>query len=222
MENPNHKFIRVSASGDIEEIDLHTGEVRIKTENAYLLETLKNEYVKVFDDANKEVIWVPKLLPPTIIQAKTIKYSTLLADKIADLVAEGHSFNSICRRGDMPSIATLREWRRLHPDFEEKLQLARQDRAETYIDKAENIIEKVVAETDEIAKARLQSDFYKYMAKISNPREYQETTKVEGKIAVGYAAIETGIRRPGDPGFLKDERLREVDSGEGKIGKDEG
>lgn len=204
----SHKYYAIEkTSGNILEVDLHTGEERLYSGEAPLIDLEKFTRIKLH---NGEWAWVLKSIPLDQLTAVTgsripMAYSRFLADRICVEIAGGKTLAAVSRMEGMPLYQDLLRWRRDHPEFEEMLDIAISDRGEFYFDKIITTIEEAIADKDEVQLARLKTDIYKYAAKISNPRRFSETTKIDANIAIGAYKLETGIRRPGDPGFNKDE-----------------
>lgn len=57
-------------------------------------------------------------------------YSDELAGTICELIAEGKSLVSICKRPDMPGYSTVMRWAEEREDFREAYQQAKQDQAD--------------------------------------------------------------------------------------------
>jgi hypothetical protein len=129
-------------------------------------------------------------------------YSPFLVDLICRRIAEGETITSICREPGMPSYNTICKWRREHDEFSKAYLRARNDRAEIFFDKAIEVVENADPQRDQVALAKVKSDVYRYAAKVSNPTDFGETTKVSGTIGVAQIHIETGVRRAMDEGFI--------------------
>jgi hypothetical protein len=101
----------------------------------------------------------------------------------------------------MPSYAQLLRWRRDNPWLEDALQRARKGRGELFFEKALTAVEEAVADRDEVALAKLRSDVYRSAAKVYDSN-FAETQKVSAEVGVSLVKADTGIRRPGDVGFV--------------------
>jgi hypothetical protein len=65
-------------------------------------------------------------------------YKEIIADRVCELIADGHTLRQIAKMPGMPSKGTVRNWRINHADFRAKYALAKEFRAE---DRADEIIE---------------------------------------------------------------------------------
>lgn len=116
-------------------------------------------------------------------------YSPELADEICAEVAEGKSMRTICRRDDMPGMATVFRWLRQHADFREQYARAKEDAADAM---AEDILEisddsnedwetrtnsrtgeeYEVVNPETAARARLRVDSRKWLMAKLQPKKY--------------------------------------------------
>lgn len=62
------------------------------------------------------------------------EYTPELAEKICDLIEEGHSERQIAKMPGMPSTVTMRKWKDDHPDFLTRSARAREASAEHFDD----------------------------------------------------------------------------------------
>lgn len=215
MSEPKNYFITLNDKGLPEYVDFHTGEtipLEVPLEDA---ELSPNEDNYITLETDKGIVWVPKGTDINTLyglNAKYIPYSPLLADRFCDLVANGTGVTKVCERSDMPSYSNICKWRRLYPEFEKKLEQARQDRAELYFEKTLEIAESTDANRDEINLAKLKIDAYRKSAQVGNPDRFGDRQNVKAQVAVGSYVIETGIRRDQDPGFNKDITLEISDA----------
>lgn len=213
------KFVTLNERGLLIEVDLHTGEERQLEHSLAEPSTLpKEQYRQVMAD-NGDLVWVENHITIDDLEKvqgrrKHFPYSQLLAQRIAHEVANGKTLKQICESPGMPPYSVLTNWRRHHVEFQAMLDLAREDRGEYFFTRMLEEAETASADRDAVSLARLRTDIYKYAAKVSNPKEFSETTKVDASVKVGAFSLETGIRREGDPGFNVDETLKLIDEGE--------
>ena len=221
------KYITLNEQGLLDEIDLHTGEVRCLNPNKTDIQFDETRYDKVRDkDGN--IVYILKGSmdpdsPPREFQGtRGFPYSPLLADRICEEIASGAKITKICEKEGYPSYGQLLDWRRKYPEFDEKIRQARKDRAEYYFDKAVEQVESTPAARDEIQRTKVVSDFYKNAAKLTSPENFTDKVEVGGSIGVQIASVETGIRRPGDEGFDEKEVIDIKDSGDDDVGMQSG
>jgi hypothetical protein len=215
------EIFSLDENGNIQATDIHTGEVRV-LESALSdpTATLNMASLRRIRAHDGTLVYVSPRISAEDLQAiqgqsRTFPYTAILGDQICEMVAEGRTLVDISREEGMPSYSEIARWRVRYPEFNRMYAQARKDRAEIYFHRILEEIERVSADRDDIALARLKTDIYKFAAKVSAPDEYAEKSTIDAKIAVGTFAIETGIRREGDPGFNKDETklLAEEDNG---------
>lgn len=123
-------------------------------------------------------------------------YTLEMAERVCQAVATGATITDLPK--PLPRYATITRWRRLVPEFAEMLQLAVQDRAEYYHDKLERVMDEARSSSaeDRTSLAKMESDNYKWMAKVGNPDRFGDRTKVSGDMAAPLTIIlDTGIRR---------------------------
>ncbi len=143
-----------------------------------------------------------------IVVSKRWSYSELLVDLISQRITEGETLYEICKgkevqAGDViiPPYFILCKWRKEYPEFETKLQEAFKNRAEVSHGKA--IYQAEMADEDNATAQKLVVDTHKWSAGVDDPDRFGTKTKVVGDINAPITfLINTGILRPGDPGFV--------------------
>ena len=84
-------------------------------------------------------------------------------------ISEGKTRREICKGiNGTPSMMEIAKWESLYPDFKESLRLAELVQAHTFMDLAHEIVMEVGADKDEIARAKLQSNFLAKRAALQN------------------------------------------------------
>ncbi len=207
------ELLTLDENGFCVAVNIHTGEVRqleaSQSNPTSMLELSKMH--KILDKSGNVVYVSPNISLENLekVQGKrrTFPYSPMLADMICEEIAGGKTLIQISQTPGMPKYSDIARWRRLYPDFDEAYKQARKDRAEVYFHKILQEVEQATADKDEVALARLRADMYKFAAKVSSPDEYAEKQTLDARIGIGPIAIETGIRRPGDTGYNRDETL---------------
>jgi len=196
--------------GTIDIVDIKTGD--IVSDNGVIDDV--GEIVPIQDEDGK-LIHIQKGLRLEDVFKRgpkfKYKYSPYLADIICQRIAEGAAITRLCKEEGIPSYCVLSMWRTEHPEFEEKLERARRDRAEFYADKAVHEATKEGITKDEVPAQRLKHEGYKWGAGVDNPERYQNRTKLVGdpNAPVSFI-IETGVRRLGDVGC----GIKEVTNGQ--------
>ncbi|MBU9829874.1 MULTISPECIES: ubiquitin carboxyl-hydrolase [Rahnella] len=111
-------------------------------------------------------------------------YTPELAERICNLLMEGESLRAICKRDDVPHIATVLAWLHRHEEFHEQYVRAREIQAEVM---AEDIIMYADSATEEasaVAKARLQVDARKWYASKVATRRYGDRVQHDQRITI--------------------------------------
>lgn len=130
-------------------------------------------------------------------KGRPTKYSEDLALQICALIAEGKSLVSICRQDDMPSTVTVYAWLNNDSNFLNMYTRAKEDQADTLTDQMLDIADGVVADSNEVAKARLQIETRKWTASKLKPRKYGDKLDVAADVkhsgVVAVALSDTDI-----------------------------
>ncbi|HFE1795603.1 TPA: hypothetical protein ACJHGQ_003121 [Yersinia enterocolitica] len=111
-------------------------------------------------------------------------YTPELAERICNLLMEGESLRAICKRDDVPHIATVLAWLHRHEEFHEQYVRAREIQAEVM---AEDIImyaDSAAKEASAVAKARLQVDARKWYASKVATRRYGDRVQHDQRITI--------------------------------------
>lgn len=215
LYNPDDTFIRENEkTGVLEVVHIMTGDVvgYFRSEAKYEVIPVKVNRLKTEDGA---CIFMQEGVDPgdAVYTGKKIPFNPIIADLICSRVSSGVSLKKVCEMEGMPSYGLVCKWRRKNEAFDKALLQAFEDYADYVADKVVEIADTCSANKDAVAKASLQVDTLKYKAQVHKPRIYSPRMKVSGDEAAPLKlVIETGIRRPGDPGFHVDEtkKLRDV------------
>lgn len=114
----------------------------------------------------------PKAGRPTI-------YSDELAVEICERIASGRSLRNVCLDKDMPAMSTVMDWLNKDDGFSEQYRRACEDRETTHFEEMLTIADEVLAETAEVAKAKLRIDTRKWVLSRMNPKKYGDKQKDE-------------------------------------------
>jgi len=160
-ELPETTFYRTNDLGQIEEVDMETGEVTVHQS------AVRNVY----------------------------KYTLAVSEVICSLLRNGKTLTAISRKDGMPPLSTLYTWRRVHPDFEEKIRLARTYAAEHLMDRVQDIVDECSVKED-VHVAQFKANTLIRLAEKQNPEKYGTRTKITGDAnAPMMLIVDTGIRR---------------------------
>lgn len=116
-------------------------------------------------------------------------YTQQLANKICEQLAQGRSMRTVCRAEDMPSMATIFNWLRIHKDFLEQYDKAKQESTDAM---AEDILDisddgtndytsvdgKLVANKEHVQRSRLRVDTRKWLMAKMKPKKYADKMDV--------------------------------------------
>lgn len=111
--------------------------------------------------------------PPTYDRQVTMK-------TICDLVADKHTLNQICKRKDMPSNETVREWMLEDDELAVMYACARELRADARADRIDELTQMVLDKKLDPAAARVIIDSEKWLAGKELPKRYGEKMTLAG------------------------------------------
>jgi len=199
-------FAHMNDEGLLELVDITTGKVlAVQKTFEPILEQEFEEYE--LEDGSKVLLQKGVSLDQ-VRDRKGWAFSENVVDLMCTKIMEGMSLPKVCKLPGFPPYNVVSRWKRKHPEINESFQQAREDRAEYYVADALEIADQSYATTEEINCAKLKTETRKWIASKDAPGRYGNKVEVSGEIT-SNCRIETGIRRPGDPGFNKDE-TREI------------
>lgn len=108
------------------------------------------------------------------------KFCEATAQEIFLRLADGETMRSICRDPEMPSEPTVARWRRLEPEFDDALKLAREIQAERLADKSIEIAEAATPET--ATQTRVQLAHIRWLAAVHGPRMFSRMKPREAPV----------------------------------------
>jgi terminase small subunit-like protein len=85
------------------------------------------------------------------------RYSQALAHRICERLANGEKWHLICNTDGLPSYTTLYTWQRKHPEFAEKLAMAREMAADLQADTALVVAEAATAASVQADRLRVST-----------------------------------------------------------------
>ena len=150
-------------------------------------------------------------------------YSTLIGESICQLVVEGYSMSKISKTPGFPPVHVMARWRKQNSSFKKMLEDAYRDRGEFHRDRVLDLIEEdpiiydgngkpIITEHGEVVMkdhgyVKMQVEGHKWLAGTDNVERFGNRTKVDQEVNVKHTVfmIDTGIRRPGDIGYNKDQ-----------------
>jgi hypothetical protein len=120
-------------------------------------------------------------------------YTEELGLEICALIAEGKSLVSICKQDDKPSTVTVYAWLNKNPEFLNTYTRAKEDQADTLTDQMLDLADSVIADTSEIAKARLQIETRKWTASKLKPKKYGDKLDVDANVKSSVTIVATPL-----------------------------
>jgi hypothetical protein len=120
-------------------------------------------------------------------------YTVELGNEICDLVRQGHSILHIGSLPDFPTTSAIYGWAHTHPDFREKLECARRDRAEFFHDKVLELVGDGDIEKDAVPGIKLAVDTYKWAAEKNDPDRYGSKRPENTQQGPTVIMIDTGF-----------------------------
>lgn len=145
-------------------------------------------------------------------------YDPLRADLYLQAIADGCETQEALFRAGIENRYILSLWKKAEPTFAARIRAAVEERAQCYRERAIQVVNEVT-DKDQVSVAQLKSSTYWKAASHDSPEVYGvRQNQVDVKVGVANVIIETGIRRPGDPGFdpdiikLVQEELNEKES----------
>lgn len=195
-EVPEH-FYRKNKRGLIEAIEKGTG--RILAVQSSAEDLLKDKFERVVQiDTPQGPVWIEKGLNFDLVhRLEPYPYSKILADLVCEEIAvHAGSMRSASEKLNVPYSAILR-WKRENEEFRNEIAIAEKERAGSFHDE---ILEEARKSRDQKTKiATLQ-----WAAEKGDSEKYGAKTKISGdKNAPLTIVLDTGIRRPGDPGYVE-------------------
>jgi hypothetical protein len=121
------------------------------------------------------------------------RYSLEFANKICEMIADGDNLSNICKSDDMPYSVTVRSWMRLNPEFEQRYNIARRQRADARSDRMDRISRDVELGVlhPEVAKVMLSNE--RWQASKENAGRYGDKVAVDLTARVDDAPAQAAI-----------------------------
>lgn len=139
------------------------------------------------------------------------------ADYIIQLVCEGQTLTAAALKAEV-SMVTLMHWRARSGDFDGALRMAFRTRAEVKRDKIEDEIRHEI-DKDAAPGKRVKIDALKWLAACDDKERFGTMKSEVSVTGAGVLLVDTGIRRPGDEGFVN---VSEADVVRASRGVDDG
>lgn len=193
-------------NGKIEIINAETGQVLAVQSSKEDLFKAKKDRLVLHRREDGTPVYLEKGLTLSDVHPQSSRgYDPVTMSLICQRVVEGESLTRICGDPAMPSYATICKWRQKHPEADDLLMMAYRDRSEVYHDKAlESAL--LARDKDDAPAQKLKVDTFKWAAQMGNQERFSPRQKIDQNVQVASRiVVETGIRRPGDPGHIEHE-----------------
>ncbi len=213
--------------GIIRVFEMATGKVVAILGTHNQLSEIPQELVEITRADNTKV-WVQKnvQLDDTALGLKPAIFSKAICDVLCQRVANGENLVKILKEPGMPTYSQVKRWARQNPEFDLSMETAHKDAADYLADRAMEVAEKAYEDNvgaSQMVKVAHLTDVIKWRAQINNPKKYSPNMKITGDVNIPVQiVINTGIRRPGDAGYLADETQKIKDAIKVKDDSDKG
>ena len=114
--------------------------------------------------------------------------------RICQAIREGKTLMEIADDPTFPSIHVISYWRKMQPQFDEEIKLARKQRAEYYHDKVLELAN-TISDDDNVAVAKFKADQYRWAAEKGDPSSYGNKIEHTGSNVAPSIIVYTGIDR---------------------------
>lgn len=121
------------------------------------------------------------------------KISKIDIEKVLDLIHEGLTYRQIASEFDV-KLSTLADFV-AKPEHSARVRGALQVSADTYADKAEQVLIDAKSDKNEIQRARELSQYYRWKASKRNPKQYGEKQELNVTAAVTEIKINKHVIR---------------------------
>jgi hypothetical protein len=107
------------------------------------------------------------------------KYTSLIAERICERIAEGEPLTKICKDQQVPAYRTVLGWRVANKEFQHMYARAREDAADTLADQIRELAGRVEKGKLEPNAGRVAIDALKWIASKLKPREYGDRSRMD-------------------------------------------
>jgi hypothetical protein len=192
---PLGTYSHLNSDGYLEIIDMLTGKT-IAVQKGFE-ENLVNNSSKAREIVlpSGETVWVDRKIKDGEVTVKNYVYNEMICDAICSLLVEGHTIHNISKKPGFPPMAVIRRWRLDNSEFEDKITLAKKDRAELFMEKVIEAAEGAETRNDAPA-AKVRVEAYKWAAAVDDKSVFGTSGGSGGHTAVTVnLLVDTGIRR---------------------------
>lgn len=163
-------------------------------EQYYVVYNAETEEYEYIDLHSGEVVNSQKLQG----ELAQYRYTPVLGRLICQEVAKGRPLTRLGESDKFPPFQVIQYWRRMYPDFDEAINLARRDRAEYYHDKVMDSAERLesgVMDKDQVNATKAAIDAYKWGAERNDPDTFGTKRQDSEGGGPSTIVINTGIQR---------------------------
>jgi len=204
-------FWRRNVHGDLEEVDVSTGQILRVCSNVQTAIQSDTNYIEVKTSGGQIILVSRDVNADKYLNHEGVRYSQALLDEICNLIMEGETLKRITKLPGMPSLSTLARWRAEVPGCSEQIEKAREMRAEVWHDElVEEFRNRSESMTDATDK-KTRADILKWLAQVGNRKSFGNQVKVEASGGPGVVIIQTGV--PSREAAVVDEGMRLVEAG---------
>lgn len=188
---------------------IDTGEL-VAVQNGFLSPMQAKENKAIYVKINgKRVLVAPGTNPDLLrnIPRRAWVFSEVVSEGILQRIQNGETLSKICKSQGYPSYNMFCRWRRENKKFDEAVRAAMRNRAEFHRDEVLRIAQdNESSRTEDIGGAKLAIDSHKWLASTDHSERFGNKTHVDADVRVATKfIIDTGIRRPDDVGYNRDQ-----------------
>lgn len=121
--------------------------------------------------------------PPAMPARRKVRYSTWMADKICQMLAEGAPLHRICEPDGMPSPGQVVQWVRHNEEFRELYEEARRLQADILADRMLSLADECLGDDPKSAtQYRVAADILAQQAKWRAPRQFGDRLAIDATV----------------------------------------
>jgi hypothetical protein len=203
--------------GIIRVFEMATGKVVAILGSQLQLSEIPQELVEI-TRADGTKVWAQKnvALDDSALGMKPAPYSKAVCDILCQRVANGENLVKVLKEPGMPTYSQVKRWARQNPEFDQAMEQAHKDAADYLADRALEVAEKAYEDgvgASQMVKVQHLTDIIKWRAGVNNPKKFANNLKAQLEVNLPVQIIvNTGIRRPGDAGYIADETQKIKDA----------
>lgn len=138
-------------------------------------------------------------------------YSDAMADHICEMIANGQSLATICKKWDTPSVSTVFRWLEKMPGFREDYARARECQGDKAYSEIIDIEKDLANKKIDAQSARVLIDSKKWRAGKMQPSVYGDLTRIAGHDA-GPLTVSHQVERAINAQRAADQKRRQIEA----------